>query len=113
VLPYLVLYGLQVGIPIDIMGTGLALVLLATVCLKPLVSFFADRFPKIRKGLFIINILITAISFGSMAFVDPFGVSASYDQVAIIQAVSGLLNPEQWNSLENCKESCVAVPHNG
>ena len=69
---------LQLGIPISVQGVVGAVVLVATVVTKPLVSALADTFSTARRGIFVFSVLLTCLSLTCMAFIPQFGKSPLY-----------------------------------
>lgn len=85
IMPFLMVMTLQLGVSVSLMGTLGAAVLLATMLLKPPVSYLGDAFPRYRKGLFVATVLLTCLSFSSLSFVPPFTPSPYYQHSWLVR----------------------------
>ena len=125
VVPYLTPYALQIGIPFDIMGGGLAAILIATLILKPLASGLADKFPQVRRLLFLALICATAVCYSSIGLIKPFGTNSSFSSIIIYdtsknlsEVSTNLLEPvnlrhQLQDTGDGVKSPFILVPNNG
>ncbi|KAA0190052.1 hypothetical protein HAZT_HAZT004704 [Hyalella azteca] len=61
VLPFSMVLGLGLGVPIILQGLMAAVVLVGTVIAKPILSLIADTFPRSRRIIFIASILMCGL----------------------------------------------------
>ena len=90
ILPFLPVYGKQLGISAFVMGCVTAILPILYFLAKPLFGFIVDYFRSLRKFLFILLLLITSFCYIFMYFIpnisgpviqDNNFVNISYDNV--------------------------------
>ncbi|XP_071536911.1 uncharacterized protein [Panulirus ornatus] len=91
ILPFLIVVGLQLGIPVSVMGTLLGVSLLLVVLMKPIIATLADAFPAYRRAIFLMTLFITTVAYSSLDFVPPMrgGVRAEGRMVMPVGRVHG------------------------
>ncbi|KAF2367427.1 Major facilitator superfamily associated domain [Trinorchestia longiramus] len=72
VLPFLMVVGLQLGVPVSVQGAVTALTLLTVVVFKPLIAAAADSFPALRKPIFITLLVLMTVFYSAIYFIKPF-----------------------------------------
>ncbi|KAF2356592.1 Major facilitator superfamily associated domain [Trinorchestia longiramus] len=85
VLPFSMVLGLGLGVPIALQGIMAATVLVGTVIAKPLLSLVADAFPWSRRIIFIASILLCGLSLGCICFVPAFAPQPSYPEAWLLR----------------------------
>ena len=90
ILPFLFVLSLQLGVSIAIQGIVGAVVMVATVVFKPIVSGLADTFPKSRRAIFVGTVILTCISLCSIAFIPAMAVAPEYSKVWIVNNYENL-----------------------
>ena len=130
-LPFFIVLGVNLGVPIALQGALGAVIMLATVIAKPLLSLLADAFPDWRKIIFVGTVMLSGLSFGSIIFIPGFGVQPNFsgvlvvprdlspnvsaslpDQIVANSSMEGPGSPDNF-SLNNLSHSFVLVPSNG
>ena len=87
--PFMVVVAQQLGIPVSIAGTLVAVPLLMVVLTKPLLAGIADTFPSYRRSIFLINLIVMVVSFSSLNFVTPMqGLPRVQGQLGVVQGIA-------------------------
>ncbi|KAA0194379.1 hypothetical protein HAZT_HAZT001866, partial [Hyalella azteca] len=94
VLPFLMVVGQQLGVPLSVQGAVTGITLLMVVFIKPLIAAAADSFPSFRKFIFILLLVFMTIFYSSIYFIKPFKApdEKSYD----VSFVSVFRLPEEF-----------------
>ncbi|KAK8720581.1 hypothetical protein OTU49_013223, partial [Cherax quadricarinatus] len=71
IIPFLVVIGVQLGIPVSVMGTFSAVLLILVMLMKPVVATLADAFPSYRHTIFLLMLGLMVTCYSSLAFVPP------------------------------------------
>lgn len=71
ILPFVVVVGQHLGIPVSVMGIVMAVYYVMVVLMKPVVAALADTYPSYRRLIFLANLGVMVISFSSIYFVPP------------------------------------------
>ncbi|XP_018027185.1 uncharacterized protein LOC108682520 [Hyalella azteca] len=95
VLPFSMVLGLGLGVPIILQGLMAAVVLVGTVIAKPILSLIADTFPRSRRIIFIASILMCGLSLGCVCFVPSFGLEPSFDKAWLLPANYNITDAEK------------------
>ncbi|KAK6635309.1 hypothetical protein RUM44_000560 [Polyplax serrata] len=78
ILPYLTVYGKQLGISEVVMGTITAVVPLTFLLAKPVFGFIADYFYEKRKFIFMSLIMSMSLFYLGLYFVPPLNIEVDY-----------------------------------
>ena len=84
VLPFFIVLGVNLGVPIAIQGALGAVIMFTTVIAKPLLSLLADAFQDLRKIIFVGAVMLSGLSFSSIYFIPAFGVKHYYNVCLLI-----------------------------
>ncbi|KAG7177745.1 uncharacterized protein LOC121863032 isoform X2 [Homarus americanus] len=71
ILPFLIVVGVQLGIPVSVTGTLSSISLLLIVFMKPLVAAMADSFPAHRRAIFLLTLTLMVTCYSSLVFIPP------------------------------------------
>lgn len=89
-MPFFMVIGVGLGVPIALQGLVGATVLVGTVFAKPMLSLLADSFPEWRKGIFVAAVLLCGLALGSICFVPTFGRVPYYPRAWLISKSANL-----------------------
>ncbi|XP_045598903.2 major facilitator superfamily domain-containing protein 6-B isoform X2 [Procambarus clarkii] len=71
ILPFLIVVGIQLGIPVSLTGTLAAISLLLVVFMKPVIATLADVFPTHRRLIFLLTLIIMVTCYSCLIFIPP------------------------------------------
>lgn len=127
IFPFLLVVGVQLGIPVAISGTLQAVFLLSVVLVKPIFAAMADAFPSYRRLIFLMTISIMTLSMSSINFIPPMredlrvdgqlvrAAEKSNDKEVLIDDIFLEPGPPYVKSLqeENRGEFVLRTPYDG
>ena len=70
VLPFLMVFGIQLGVPVQELGILYALMRISIVLIKPLLATAADAFPAFRKAIFLSLLALMTTCFTAIYFIE-------------------------------------------
>ena len=79
-MPYLTVYGKELGISEVIMGSITAVVPITFLLAKPVFGFIADYFYEKRKLIFIILIISMSVFYLGLYFIPPVNIELEYNE---------------------------------
>ncbi|XP_042217454.1 uncharacterized protein LOC121863047 isoform X1 [Homarus americanus] len=71
VLPFMMVVARQLGVPVGTQGVINALIITTALFAKPLISATADRFPALRKSIFLGLLTAMVLAIGPLGFLPP------------------------------------------
>ncbi|KAK4304392.1 hypothetical protein Pmani_023661 [Petrolisthes manimaculis] len=71
IIPFLLVLGMQMGIPVEVSSGLHAVFLLSVVLVKPIFAMTADAFPSYRRLIFILTLVLMTLSHCSIYFIPP------------------------------------------
>ena len=92
VLPFFLVLGKSLGIPIEIQGSLTAGIMVTTLIAKPLIAMVADTFSALRKTIFIFTVVLSGLSFSSIYFIPSVGTSPDFSSAVVVPKVLNMTN---------------------
>ncbi|XP_069173392.1 major facilitator superfamily domain-containing protein 6-like [Procambarus clarkii] len=71
VLPFLMVVGIQLGIPVSVTGSLSGIALMLVVLMKPVIATIADAFPARRRAIFLLTLVCMVACYSSISFIPP------------------------------------------
>ncbi|XP_045600649.2 major facilitator superfamily domain-containing protein 6 [Procambarus clarkii] len=106
IIPFLIVVGTQLGIPVSVTGSLSAIALMLVVLTKPIIATIADAFPARRRAIFLLTLVCMVASFSSLSFIPPMK--------EVLRASGNLvwaddtLTAQQWHAMKPPSVSAAA-----